>query len=266
MLQLTLTNLDTSYSVELTRNESALQLVRVDGLAPVPAALNIASVAGMDGGKYNSSKLETRNIVIMLRLNDAKTQRQSLERNFPTKARVKVNIVMDTDTNVDIEGYVNTFECDIFSETELAQISIICPNPYFTLHTGSAGYIVNWQTGATVTTDSSIPVGVELTATINSSLSAISFINSDSGEAITLQYVFEAGDQVRIDTRRGSRSVKLTRSGVTTTVFGIIKTGSLFWGVDKNHNHVAYTINNNATDPGGKASVGVIYTQLIAGV
>ena len=55
--------------LELTQNESNYQILSVKGLNPPNAQINRSTIAGLDGSKCNSSKLEERNIVITLKLN-----------------------------------------------------------------------------------------------------------------------------------------------------------------------------------------------------
>ena len=64
-------------SLRLTQNEEQFQVVGIAGLNPVPAHVNLTDVAGLDGGVFNSSKLNTRDIVITLKINgDAEENRQ----------------------------------------------------------------------------------------------------------------------------------------------------------------------------------------------
>ena len=53
----------------LTQNESEYQVMSITGLNPPNAQINRSTVAGMDGTKFNSSKLNERAITIILKLN-----------------------------------------------------------------------------------------------------------------------------------------------------------------------------------------------------
>ena len=108
------------------------------GGAPAPATnteakatLNMTPMVGADGELFNSSRVGTRNIVITVKINgDVETNRLNLYRYFQTKEPVRV-FYKNESHNVVIGGYVETVECDMFSNAEQAQISIICPDPYF---------------------------------------------------------------------------------------------------------------------------------------
>jgi hypothetical protein len=115
----------------LTQNESDYQVLSIIGLSPAPAVINTSSIVGMDGALYNSSRIDIRNIVLTIKINgDAEANRLRLYNYFRTKSWCRFYYTTES-RNVYIDGYVETFECDLFAESEEAQISIICPNPYF---------------------------------------------------------------------------------------------------------------------------------------
>ena len=77
--------------LELTQNENKYQVLSVKGLNPPNAQINRSTVAGLDGSKFNSSKLEERNIVITLKLNgEIETNRIDLYKFFNTKQWCKI--------------------------------------------------------------------------------------------------------------------------------------------------------------------------------
>ena len=105
----------------------------ITGLGPVKSDIFMSSYAAMDGGRFNSARVNTRNIVFNLIIDprfDIETLRQKLYRFFPIKK--KVSLRFTTDNRIcDTEGYVESNEPDIFSNQESAQISILCPDPFF---------------------------------------------------------------------------------------------------------------------------------------
>lgn len=112
-------------------DETEFQLVSISGLDPVKATLNMANVVGVDGSKFISSKLTNRNIVIMLQVNgDAEDNRREIYRRFLPKEQVRV-FINDVNRDVYIDGYIESIACDPFQNGMKAQISIICPDPYF---------------------------------------------------------------------------------------------------------------------------------------
>lgn len=87
----------------------------------------------MDGSKFNSARLPSRNIIINLRYLWAPTIEASRLKSykfFPIKRPIK--LLIETDERLlEIQGYVESNEPSIFSKQSGASISIICPDPYF---------------------------------------------------------------------------------------------------------------------------------------
>lgn len=105
----------------------------VDGLGPTKATINTSESLSLDGSTFNSARKEQRNIVLKLGFLENPTiedTRQASYKYFPLKQRVKVVVETDNKT-VQTYGYVESNEPDIFSKEETADISIICPDPYF---------------------------------------------------------------------------------------------------------------------------------------
>ena len=117
--------------ITLTGAEGMYQIIRIDGLNPPAAILHRSEVAGMDGTKYMSAKLEEREIVLTVRINgDVERNRLNLYNYFKSKHYSKM-YYSNGSRDVYIEGYVETVECDLFSMSEQMQVVIICPDPYF---------------------------------------------------------------------------------------------------------------------------------------
>jgi hypothetical protein len=135
--------------VEVTTNQGALlelplgdssegYLVKeIEGLDPVKANLVSSSVANMDGEQYQSSRRETRNIVIKLGLEPdynlltARALRNNLYKFFMPKSTVGMRFYDDDFGFVDISGKVETFDCPLFTQEPEATISLLCYEPDF---------------------------------------------------------------------------------------------------------------------------------------
>lgn len=116
---------------ELTHNYGKFAIVRVDGLDPPMNFVNISTAGNMDGGIFNSSRLEPRNVVITAVLyGNIEKSRQELYSIFPQKSSVTV-FFKDKNRNLKTVGYVEQPACNPFDLRETAQISIICPDPYW---------------------------------------------------------------------------------------------------------------------------------------
>ena len=123
-------------SLELTLTspeESGLAIMEITGLGPPKANVNTTEMATMDGTRYNSARMNQRNIVFKFKLLDVPTIEEVREQTytiFPVKKQVRLDFYTDT-RSAYIYGYVESNEPIIFSKAETAQVSVICPDPYF---------------------------------------------------------------------------------------------------------------------------------------
>lgn len=237
----------------LTGDEAIYQVTSIVGLNPPPANINTTPIVGMDGGLFNSSKLETRNIVITVRINGAvERNRLALYQYFRTKEWCRFYYTNGS-VDVYIDGYVEKVDLDLFAaKGEIAQISIICPRPYFrdlaTIVTDISNSKAAFVFPFSIEEDDPIPfseysasrvtdvangsqsdTGVTITVTFSGAASYITIQNTSTGEYFTVTYAFLAGDQLTISTYQGAKAVKLTRSGVTTNLLSAVDQGSTFF-------------------------------------
>ena len=138
ILSLTVTNfLGESIHLPLDNPyETGLAITSITGIGPAKATINTTDLATSDGAIYNSARVGTRNIVITFILledpltNRVEDTRQRTYKYFPLKKTI--TLLFETDNRVaEIQGYVESNEPDIFQKEETAQISIVCPSPYF---------------------------------------------------------------------------------------------------------------------------------------
>ena len=117
--------------LQLNDQESKWAVLSITGLNPAPAQLNMSEIYGMDGSRLNYSKLTARNIVIMLRLcGDVEENRLAIYRFFPQNTPIRF-FYKTRSRDVYIDGYVETIDGDLYTQNEIFQISILCPDPFF---------------------------------------------------------------------------------------------------------------------------------------
>lgn len=269
----------------LTQNESDYQITNIDGLNPPKAIINTSNVAGMDGNKFNSARLEGRNIVITLRLNgNVEKNRIKLYRYFRTKQWCKI-YYKNSSRDVYIEGYVESIETDLFSQSEIMQISILCQNPYFQ----DAQEIVDdiskvvkefefpfafGDNGATqdgieivesdlddakefstyeyervteIFNESENETGVIINITFTATVNSPKIIDTITGEYFELRGTYNVGDEVVINTNKGNKSVKLIRNGIESSLFGNLVLGSTWFQLRVGSNYYSYSATRNDT-------------------
>ena len=255
----------------LTGNEEKWQITSIFGLSPANAIVNTTNIAGMDGAVINSTKLETRNIVITLHINgETEENRQELENYFRPKQWCKFYFTNEN-RNVYSEGYVDSFECDLFAKGQTAQISIICPYPYFIDMTEIATVIssVNGEFTMPWSIDEDHPIpfssydydrvtviyngsgseiGEKIVINVLSGCSEVLIRNIDTGESIVLDYAFQAGDVVTVNTRKGQKRITLTRSGVTTNIFSALQRYSVLFQLHTGNNPITFTVDSGTAN------------------
>ena len=128
-----------SLTMELENpKKSGFFVAGITGLGPPKADINTTRKAGSDGSVHNSSKVESRNIVITLIYYTDNENQYSVEdlrhltyKYFPIKKNVTLYFRTDT-RRASITGYVESNEIGFFTNMEGSQISIICNDPWFT--------------------------------------------------------------------------------------------------------------------------------------
>ena len=273
-------------SLVLTQNEAQWQLVSIVGLNPPNAQINTTTIAGMDGAKFNSSKLNTRNLVLTIRINgNVDSNRMLLYRMFRTKELVTF-YYQHNSIDVMARGYVDTCTCDIFKKGEQMQVSIICPFPYwqsvdeiisdisnsqpsftfpFTINSGEpvviSSYVSDRQT--VVYNDTDTDTGMTIEIDFKNGVEEF-FLANGNGEYFGLDEAFVTGDKVIVNTVKGQKNVQLVRDGETTGLFGALQPGSTFFQLKPGVNRFWYECDGGMTD--SAVSVVLKYRKQYRGV
>lgn len=230
-----LTQIDVVYGDELGEQALALPiagitlkdslLIRsVTGLSPPDIDLFIGDYA-RDGGIYQGRRVGNRNVVMTIDLNPNPALGESvsglralLYKTFvdPLVDADYIQLILHDDELADryLVGYTEKLETEIFSSDTLAQVSIICPDPYIrdenqTILTHLTGWITVPFT-YTGTAETGFVVEIKITA----STPTLTFVNNSRTMVIT--YPFLSEDVITINTNRGARDITLKRAGVVS--------------------------------------------------
>ena len=128
-------------------NDAGLLISKIDGITPGNVQVNSQDYALLDGGVYNSSRMETRNITIEFYYGfnpHIESSRHLAYRYFPVKTEVRLDFLTD-ERHLSIWGYVESNDTQIFSQQEKGQVSIVCVDPYFYEQT-PVSYIIGSST------------------------------------------------------------------------------------------------------------------------
>lgn len=218
----------------VTPKESLL-IRKVTGLNPADIDLFIGDYA-RDGGTYQGRRVGNRNVVLTIDLNPNPALgetisglRDLLYKTFvdPLVDADHVELVLHSDDGRvrNLFGYTEKFETEIFDIETLAQISLLCPDPYIRDLT---------ETVLTNATNTWLIVPFTYTGTaetgfytqINMSADAAAMTLTNNGRSMVFNYAFHANDIIHIDTQRGQRSAVVSRGGVSTSLLPYLATTS----------------------------------------
>lgn len=215
---------------------------KITGLQPPTVAINSSVNATTDGSTVNSLRAGTRNIVVYMKLEgEVEKSRINLYKYFPLKKNVTLYF-KNGSRDVYIEAYVEVIECDLFTNKQVAQISLLCPQPYFK----AVDDIISYFSDVSALFEFPFSVakeGIEIsTITRNLRKSIINTGDVESGLIIDLYAVGEvvnpiiydvfkrthiklmftliAGDHIIINTNAGAKSITLIRAGITSNIMG----------------------------------------------
>lgn len=245
-------------------------LFKVEGLQPPAATINSTKNSTSDGMVINSVSVESRNIVLYMTIEgDIEKNRINLYKYFPLKQTVTVYFKNNT-RDVKINGLVEIIECDLFSNRQVVQISLICAQPYFSAVDELISYFSD------LTNLFSFPfniadTGMELSAiTTNVRKSIINTGDVESGVIIklyaigdvvnpiiydvfnrthiALNYSMIANDQIIINTNVGNKSITLIRNGISYNLMGNMTPDSKWLTLAQGDNVFTYDTDSGSSN------------------
>lgn len=256
--------------------ETGFLIKNIDGLGPVKASINTTDIVTGDGSYFNSARVDERNIVFTFILNDASTIEEArllAYKMFPVKRNI--NLLLETDIrNVKIEGYVESNSPDIFSKQETVQVSVICPDPFFRStedslvtfdgieslfefpfsNEGEEDEIVLGEIEQTklrsILYKGDEDTGIVFSLHALGEVSQIAIYNVETRQAIKIDtdllmrltgQKISAGDDIIINTNKGSKSVTLIRAGENYNIFNCINRDADWLTLSQGINTFAYT-------------------------
>lgn len=236
--------------MELTHNIN-YDIVSADGFDPPDAVICTTSGARTDGSIFNSSRLENRTITLTIAINyPAEENRLTLYRFFSPKRYVKMRHITET-RDVYTEGHVQNVTVDMFAQKQIAQVTVICSNPYlvntedaitnfsyveslfeFPFSIDSAGEAfseLHTVQEEIAINNGEVETGAIIEMHARGAVTNPSITYADTGEKIALALTLSAGDTVTINTREKQKSITLTHNGVTSSVVGYMSADSVFF-------------------------------------
>lgn len=158
-------HLNESITIDIRKPEvTGFLISSVTGLTPPKSEILTSELPSYDGATYSGYHIGTRNIVFNIIFFMDNTKKETIEelrwkcyKYFPLRRKIRVYVTNDSGM-YHIDGYVESNEINIFSKNEAAQISILCPDPYFIKdNTVEYTYVSN------ITPNFQFPVSFEVT-------------------------------------------------------------------------------------------------------
>lgn len=254
---------------------------KITGLNPPKVTVNSSTNATTDGSNINAVRIENRNIVIYMTIEgDIEANRINLYKYFPIKKTVKLYFKNGT-RNVYIEGTVELIECDLFSNKQIAQISLICPKPYFKdvesliSNFGDVTALFEFpfsiaEAGTEISELStnqrkSIINAGDVTTGVIISLFAVGTVVNPvlydvlKNEQMALNFTMQASDEIVINTNVGEKSITLIRNGVSTNALGYMTPNSDWFTLESGDNLFTYEATSGSSNLQIKFTNSVLY-------
>lgn len=271
--KLTLTQYGSAYNVTYT------------GFGPVASDVATSPLGMADGDKINSARRGGRNLVLYVYIKGNEEQnRIRLYRHFTPGHMIKLYYKNGT-RNVYTEGVVESHECDQFTAPMRAQISIVCPEPFwigaeeiiksisgvvdmfsFPFSVGAAGVEFSTLSGedyALMHNAGDEPTGLIISVYARAKVINPVIYNAMTNKAARIKGTLERGNTLMINTITGSKRITITdTSGVERNALNLWQKGSDWLTLAPGANYIAYSAQEGAE----AMMVTLQYNELYVGV
>lgn len=255
--------------LKLSQNESNFQILKIDGLSPPKANIYTNVVANMHGELYKHSKIQMRNIVIQIKLKgNIEKNRIGLYDFFSPSKWCRLHYKNKTRT-VFIDGYVENVEDDLFSSSQVMQISILCPEPFFkeeneiiidiskqyaafefpfeidssgiefsTIDTDRSTIVVNYG-------DVESGMIIEL-STVQGTINNPVIYNYQTAEQLRINDSINEGEKIIINTNKGKKSLTKIVDGVERNIINKFDIKTTWLQLRRGANYFTYSADNQS--------------------
>jgi hypothetical protein len=251
---------------------SGLAVADIDGLDPVKATLVSSSFATIDGQRFQSSRRESRNIVLKLSMepNYVTTTIQSIRdllyRMFMTETTVTLIFTQSDGPDLEIVGVIESFDAPRFARDLLATVSIMCFAPNLLDKTprsvnvpSASSTVATWfEYGGTVEAGTTISFTV---GSIPMDWFSIAHVRPD-GEVERLEFAgmtLNPGDTVSIVSLPGEKNVTVRVESTTVEALWAMQPGSAWISLRPGRNGIALVTDWDVAMGGLTAKVDYIH-------
>lgn len=230
----------------------------ITGLNPPNASINTSSAANFDGSKYNNSKANERNIVITIYIYpDVEKNRLNLYKYFKSKKNSKI-YYSNSSRNIFVEGYVESFEVDLYENPQKAQISLICPDAYlsdineittsffaaepcfefpFSIDKNGIPFSeITLNKEKSIVNVGDVETGMIIDISAIGTVLNPKIYNTETNEYFILNLQMDEGDRIIVNTNEGQKAVTLTHLGETSNVINKLEMNSTWFKLNVGDN------------------------------
>lgn len=252
--------------------------------------IHLSETAGSDGARFLSSRQAVRNIVLTLML-ESEADKYAVFDLFQTQSTGTL-YCRTSQRDVKISCYVESVEVIIHAMPYRAQVSLLCPQPYFENLEELKTYIsqiiplweFDWELNETegfefdavspslikeVANRGEAPTGGVFVIYAAGNVKNPRITNINTHEFIQAGYGdgprkldMRAGDILRIDTRKGQKSIWLFRNGKEINAMNWKAPGSTFLQLAQGKNEFRYSADQNERN----MEITLYYTEKYGGV
>lgn len=252
--------------LQLTQNENKFTVDNIDGLTPPSASISLVDNTG-DGAEFVHERTGARTIVINFYINgDVEQNRIELYKYIKNGKYIKMYFENGV-RNVWVDGRVESIEIDQFAMNTSAQVSIVCPDPWWkdveevinSINTVKPSFIFPFSIVEPIpisvyeiiqilnlVNQGDVSSGVTIEITARGTIVNPIIFNRETKEYIGFgteeqPYEMQGGDKIVITTHTNNKEAKLIRNAEEINIFNYLKEGSTFLQVSSGDNIFTYS-------------------------
>ena len=257
--------------------DTGLLIVDVKGLGGLKSTVNTLGGVTSPGVELNYTKVNQRQIEITIILDggatgDTKAGRELIRRHFPIWKGMTLGVVSG-DVTYEIDAVVESVDINMFSRNENADITLMCPNPFFKKLPPNGGYLHQDGRPKLLTNEGDYPTPVIFGINFSGRAGDVTIQRLDGTQKVKvymdvvediLGRPIQMFDKIDIDPAIGKKRATLIASnGATYSVLSAIDWGESDWvflqpGISQFHKTASF--NNGFVD------VVYFYDELYSGV
>ena len=244
---------------------SPFTITDIQGLNPPDATINTSQIALIDGSKYNSAKVNPRQINLAFAIEySAAYNRIQMYKVLKSKQWIRLMYIGDQ-RDVYIDGYIQSIDIAYFEMKQIVTVSILCPAPFFkeaqiivnelkniisAFHfpfssTASPQLVMGYYSndaGITIENEGDLECGLIIELYARSAVTNPKIFNYITQDFIGVNYEMETGDLITIDTRKGEKTATLLRDGVETNIFNYVMKNSTWLQLEAHGSTFVYEV------------------------